>query len=140
MGIDPQFDLWNYFFHVQRPQDPNAELTVSGGTVIHVMPRHGVNPYFNILMPRSMKGWRKKWFYLRNDGFAMLLTFTGSRPVPLSSWRDGVARRDLGKLQPMCEVLQQSRQEGLTWVHLMWMFLVARSSHSGCKTPRCGCI
>jgi hypothetical protein len=28
MGIDPHFDMWNYFFHVQRPQDPNAELTI----------------------------------------------------------------------------------------------------------------
>jgi hypothetical protein len=25
IGIDPDFDLWNYFFHVRRPQDPDTE-------------------------------------------------------------------------------------------------------------------
>jgi hypothetical protein len=28
MGIDPHFDLWNYFFHVRHPQDPNTELAI----------------------------------------------------------------------------------------------------------------
>jgi hypothetical protein len=31
MGIDPHFDLWNYFFHVRHPQDPDMEMIVSGG-------------------------------------------------------------------------------------------------------------
>jgi hypothetical protein len=30
LGIDPEFDLWNYFFQVQCPQDLDVELTVSG--------------------------------------------------------------------------------------------------------------
>jgi hypothetical protein len=46
----------------------------------------------------SMKGWRKKWFYLRNDTSTPLPTFTGSCLVPLSFSGDGVARRDFGKL------------------------------------------
>jgi hypothetical protein len=54
-----------------------------------------------------MKGWWKKWFYLKNDASAPLPVFTGSRPVPLPSWGDRVARKDLGKLQPMHEALQQ---------------------------------
>jgi hypothetical protein len=62
LGIDPNFDLWNYFFHVQRPQDPEMELMISGGVVIHVKSEHGVDTYLEIPMPRSMKGWRKKWF------------------------------------------------------------------------------
>jgi hypothetical protein len=56
LGIDPQFDLWNYFFRVQHLQDPDAELTISGVTVIHVKFGHGVDPYFDIPIPRSMKG------------------------------------------------------------------------------------
>jgi hypothetical protein len=31
MRIDPHFDLWNYFFHVRHPQDPDMEMIVSGG-------------------------------------------------------------------------------------------------------------
>jgi hypothetical protein len=30
MRIDPHFDLWNHFFRVRRPQDPDAEMTVLG--------------------------------------------------------------------------------------------------------------
>jgi hypothetical protein len=57
MGIDPYFDLWNYFSRVRRPQDPNAVLMVLGGVVIHVKTGHGVNSYFDIPMPKLMKGW-----------------------------------------------------------------------------------
>jgi hypothetical protein len=85
MGIDPKFDLWNYFFHARRPQDPDRGLIVYGGIVIHVKFGHGVDPYFNIPMPRLMKRWWKKWFYLMNDAFTQLPAFTGNRPIPLSS-------------------------------------------------------
>jgi hypothetical protein len=57
MGVDPEFNMWTYFFHVRRPQDPDAELTVSRGTVIHVKSGQGDDPYFDITMPRSMNGW-----------------------------------------------------------------------------------
>jgi hypothetical protein len=43
LGIDPDLDLWKYFFHVWRPQDPKVELTTSGGVVIHVKSGHGVD-------------------------------------------------------------------------------------------------
>jgi hypothetical protein len=59
-------------FGVRRPQDLEAELIVSGGAVIHVKSRQGVDPYLEIHMCRSMKGWQKKWFYLRNDASALL--------------------------------------------------------------------
>jgi hypothetical protein len=61
LGIDPEFDLWNYFFRVWRPWDLEAELTVSGGAVIHVKSGHGVDPYLKIPMPQSaMNLWSSK--------------------------------------------------------------------------------
>jgi hypothetical protein len=59
MGIDPHFDLWNQFFRVQRLQDPDAEMLVSREVVVQVKSRHGVDPYFDILMPKLMEGWWK---------------------------------------------------------------------------------
>jgi hypothetical protein len=59
---------------------------VSRGTVIHVKSGHGVDPYLDIPMPRSMKGWGKKWFYRRNDASILLLVFIDGRLVPLPSW------------------------------------------------------
>jgi hypothetical protein len=103
-----------------------VELTVPKGVVIHVKSGHGVDPYFDLSMPKSMKGWQKKWFYLRNDASTPLPIFTSSCPVPLPSWGDGVARKDLSKFHPMREALQQLRQEGLTGTHLLWTFFSRR--------------
>jgi hypothetical protein len=50
--------------------------------VIHVKSRQDVDPYFDIPMPKSMKGWLKQWFYLRNDVDKSLPVFTGNRPTP----------------------------------------------------------
>jgi hypothetical protein len=32
LGVDHEFDIWNYFFRVQHPQELDAELTVFEGT------------------------------------------------------------------------------------------------------------
>jgi hypothetical protein len=56
LGIDPDLDLRKYFFHVRHPQDPKAELAISGGVVIHVKLRHGEDRYLEIPMPTSTKG------------------------------------------------------------------------------------
>jgi hypothetical protein len=68
----------------------------------------------------------KKWFYLRNNADAPLPTFTGNLLVPQPNWGYGVAKKDLGKLQPLREVIQQLRQEGLTGVHLLRTFFSHR--------------
>jgi hypothetical protein len=52
------------------------------GVIIHVKSRHYVGLYFDIHMPRSMNGWQKKWFYLRNDVDVPLPVFIGNHPIP----------------------------------------------------------
>jgi hypothetical protein len=89
LGIDPDPDLWKYFFHVCHSQDLEAELMISGSTVIHVKLGLGVDPYLEIPMSWLMKGWQKKWFYLKNNDSAPLLAFTDGHPVPLTSWGEG---------------------------------------------------
>jgi hypothetical protein len=101
MGIDPEFNLWNYFFCVQCPHVPDVELIVSRGAVIHVKSKHIVNPYVYIPMPKLMKGWRKNWFHLMNDTDALLSVFTGNRPIPQPCWGYGVAKKYIDKLQPV---------------------------------------
>jgi hypothetical protein len=51
-----------------------------------------------------------------------LLTFTGNRLVPQPNWGYGVAKMDLGKLQPLGEVVQQLQWEELMGVNLQRMF------------------
>jgi hypothetical protein len=109
LRTDPKLDLWKYFFYVRRLHDPEVELMISGGVVIHVKVGHGIDTYLEIPMPRSLKGWWKKWFYLKNDNVTLLPMFTGGHPFPLPSWGKGAARKDLGKLQPLREYLQHLR-------------------------------
>jgi hypothetical protein len=80
-----------------------VELTIWG---------RGIDPYFNIPMPKSMTGWLRKWFYLKNDASAPLPVFTSINSIPLPTWGYRVARKDLGKLQPLRKVVQQLWQEG----------------------------
>jgi hypothetical protein len=73
-------------------------------------------------MPRSANGWWKEWFYLRNVTATPLPVLTGNRPVHQPNWGHRVARKDPGKLQPLSEVIQHLRQEGLIGTHLLRTF------------------
>jgi hypothetical protein len=47
----------------------------------------------------------------------------GSRPVPQPKWGYGVTEKDLRRLQPLCDVVQQLLRGGLTGVDLLWTFI-----------------
>jgi hypothetical protein len=49
-------------------------------TVLRSTPE--VDPYFFILMPDPLTGWRRAWFLLRNDADALLPPFTDGHPSP----------------------------------------------------------
>jgi hypothetical protein len=100
LGVDPDLDLWKYFFCVHHPHDLEVELTISGVTVIHAKLGHGVDPYLEIPMPRSMKLWRKRWFFLKNDESTPLPAFSGGRPIPLTSWERGRLGRTSAGYRP----------------------------------------
>jgi hypothetical protein len=59
---------------------------------------------------------------MRNDASGLLPAFTGGRPVLLPSWGDGLAKKDLKKLHPLCYNLQQLWQDGYTRMHLLRTF------------------
>jgi hypothetical protein len=62
---------------------PRSRANNIRGVIVHVKFEHSIDPYFDIPMPKLMKGWWKKWFYLRNDDFVLLPVFTDNRPIPL---------------------------------------------------------
>jgi hypothetical protein len=66
MGIEPHFNLWNYFFHVWLQLDSDSEAVVWGYTDIYVRTRPGIDPYFHLLVSIPLVGWWKEWFFLRN--------------------------------------------------------------------------
>jgi hypothetical protein len=107
MGIEPHFNMWNCFFCARLQQGSGVEVATLGSVDIFDRSEHGVDPYFHLLMSGPLNGWRKVWFFLRNDTDVPLPMFTGSHPIPQPNWWYGVLQRDLRRLQPLCEVVQQ---------------------------------
>jgi hypothetical protein len=68
-------------------------------------------------MSNPLVGWRKVWFFLRND--TPLLTFTGSCPVPQPKWGYSVAQKHIYRLQPLRDVVQQLLRGGLMGADLL---------------------
>jgi hypothetical protein len=106
MGIEPNFNLWNYFFHAQLQQGSGAEAAVLSSVDIFVRSGHRVDPYFDLPMPKPPDGWWKVWFFLRNDADVPLPVFMGSRLIPQPNWGYGVVKTDLHRLQPLREAIQ----------------------------------
>jgi hypothetical protein len=82
MGTESHFNMWNYFFHARLQQGSDAEVKVLGSVDIFVRSGPRVDPYFCLLIFDPSVGWRKVWFFFRNDVNASLSVFTGSRPIP----------------------------------------------------------
>jgi hypothetical protein len=74
------------------------EVAALGSIDIFSRSGHGVDPNFHLPMFGPLDGWRKVWFFLRNDIDAPLPVFIGCRPIPQPNWGYGVAQRDLHKL------------------------------------------
>jgi hypothetical protein len=95
---------------------------ICGGVVIHVKSRHGVDPCLEIPMPQLMKGWRKRWFFLKNNDSVLLLAFFGGRLIPVTSWGEGAIEKGLNKIQTLRENFQQLQREGLAGIHPLRTF------------------
>jgi hypothetical protein len=67
MGIEPHFNLWNYFFHVQLWPDSDAKAVLWGCIVIYVHTGLGIDSYFRLSVSNPPVGWRKEWFFLWNN-------------------------------------------------------------------------
>jgi hypothetical protein len=72
IGIEPHFNMWRYFFQARLRQGSDAGAVALGSVDILVCSGMKVDPYFSILLPDPLVGWRRAWFLLRNDSDAPL--------------------------------------------------------------------
>jgi hypothetical protein len=63
LGIEPHFLLWKYLFRL-RPSVPLTKKPELGGAVVSV---HAESQYLEFSMAASVQGWRKKWFYIKDQ-------------------------------------------------------------------------
>jgi hypothetical protein len=97
-------------------------VAILGGADIYVKSEYGVNPDFHLPMSKSMDGWRKVWFFLRNNTDVPLTVFMGSCPVPNptrgTEWPGGTST----SYNSCARSFNSYGQRGLTGVNLMQTF------------------
>jgi hypothetical protein len=103
LGIDPHWILWKFLFRL-RPSvllDKNPEL---GGVVISV---HAESHYLEFNMAVSVQGWRKKWFYIKDQKTASsnqfgLAPFDANKSLTkLTSWDSPPTKTEVGSIKPL---------------------------------------
>ncbi|KAK1603703.1 hypothetical protein QYE76_027376 [Lolium multiflorum] len=63
LGVQPNWALWKRIFFCRRNGLPNVAYNI-GGVVISVRP---TVDYFDVKLPDSVQGWRKKWLYIQEE-------------------------------------------------------------------------
>ncbi|KAK1685688.1 hypothetical protein QYE76_046536 [Lolium multiflorum] len=63
LGVQPNWALWKRIFFCRRNGSPNVAYNI-GGVVISVRP---AVDYFDVKLPDSVQGWRKKWLYIQEE-------------------------------------------------------------------------
>jgi hypothetical protein len=84
-----------------------VKVVALGSVDFFIRSGYRVDPYFHLPTSGPPNGWRKVWIFLTNDTIMPLPVFTGSRPIPEPNWGYSMTQRDLHRLQPPCEVIQQ---------------------------------
>jgi hypothetical protein len=111
LGIDPHWDLWTHLFSAEfftaSTDMKKVRMAVwAGGCTLQL--RSGrARQYIHASLVSSNKGWKNRWFYLRNDD-GMLPPFS-QRVVTAAgdNWRWGATRENQEKLQPILHALQK---------------------------------
>ena len=83
LGIEPHFDLFQYFFHL-KPQPSDSKIDVVGGAGLQF--RQGKKPqYIPDELSDKVIDWKEMWFYVRDDPSSLPRRTAGPR-VKRASW------------------------------------------------------
>ncbi|KAK1630831.1 hypothetical protein QYE76_005146 [Lolium multiflorum] len=130
LGVQPNWALWKRIFFCRRNGSPNVAYNI-GGVVISVRP---TVDYFDVKLPDSVQGWRKKWLYIQeeNHGCAEdnIPPFDGAEKIfRRRSW-DAEAteeeRASTETLMARIHELQNTRGKELSGVQITAYFLRTR--------------
>ena len=91
LGIEPHFDLFQYFFHLKPyPNDSKIEVVRGAGLQF----RQGKKPkYIPYGLSDKVIDWKEMWFYVRNLSSSLPLRTPGP-PVKRLSWNSRGGKAD----------------------------------------------
>jgi hypothetical protein len=131
LGVEPHWILWKFLFCL-RPSvflSKNPEL---GGAVVSV--RAKVH-YLEFSMAASVQGWKKKWFYIKDQKTASsdkfgIATFDANKSLTkLTSWDSPPTEAEIEGIKPLLTRIQSLKSAAggaVTGTQLMAFFLWRR--------------
>ncbi|KAK1648624.1 hypothetical protein QYE76_066429 [Lolium multiflorum] len=130
LGVSPNWALWKRIFFCRRNGSHNVAYNI-GGVVISI--RSTAN-YFDVKLPDSVQGWRKRWLYIReeNHGCAEdnIPPFDGDeRILRRRSWDAEATEEEKASTEALMtriRELQNTRGKELSGIQIIVYFLKSR--------------
>jgi hypothetical protein len=103
LGIEPHFLLWKFLFWL-RPSVALSKKPELGGAVISV---HAESQYLEFSMAASVQGWRKKWFYIKDQKISSsdqygIAPFDAAKDLKkLASWDSPPTEAEMEDIKPL---------------------------------------
>jgi hypothetical protein len=103
LGIEPHWTLWKFLFYL-RPSVSLSKKPELGRAVVSV---HAEAHYLEFNMAASMQGWRKKWFYIKdqkNSSFDHydIAPFDANKDLKkFSSWDSRPTEAEMEDIKPL---------------------------------------
>jgi hypothetical protein len=131
LGIDPHWTLWKFLFRLR----PSVSLTKNpelGGAVVSM---RAESHYLEFSMAALVQGWRKKWFYIKDQKTASsdqfgIAPFDANKSLKkLTSWDSPPTEAEVEDIKPLLtriQSLKSSTRGGLIGTQLMAFFLQRR--------------
>jgi hypothetical protein len=131
LGIEPHWILWKFLFRL-RPSVDLSKKPELGGAVVSI--RSEVH-YLDFNMAASVQGWRKKWFYIKDqknppsDQYG-IASFDANKDLKkLASWDSPPTEAEMEDIKPLLariEALKSGSGGALSGTQLMSFFLQRR--------------
>jgi hypothetical protein len=131
LGIETHWILWKFLFRL-RPSVALSKKPELGGAVVSV--RAEVH-YLEINMAASVQGWRKKWFYIKDQKNSSsdqygIAPFDANKDLKkLSSWDSPPMEAEMEDIKPLLariQALKSASGGALSGTQLMSFFLQRR--------------
>jgi hypothetical protein len=103
LGVDPHWILWKFLFCL-RPSVSLSKNPELGGAVVSV---HAKAHYLEFNMAASIQGWKKKWFYIKDqktassDKFGIAPFDANKNLMKLTSWDSPPTEAEIEDIKPL---------------------------------------
>jgi hypothetical protein len=131
LGIEPHWVFWTFLFRL-RPSVSLSKKPELGGAVVSI--RAEVH-YLDFNMAASVQGWRKKWFYIKDQKAAPsdhygIAPFDATKELKkLTSWDSPPTEAEMENIKPLLariQALKSASGGALSGTQLMSFFLQRR--------------